>query len=221
MLAPMEFRAASRAGDGVWLLLAELNHRVCNELQVALCALHLAKNGLGSAEPARFIEEAALRLEAFGSMHQLLDRQREHGSLAQRLEALCRATSRAKAAPQGIRLTLQVDDVATDDETAWTICVVASELMTNAFKHAFVGCAPGAVGVALKRDGSGVRLTVSDNGVGATINRRFVETVGDDAGLGSGIVARLAERLGGYVTREGGAGGTTATFWVPAPRRMQ
>ena len=221
MLPSMDRRAARLADDGAWLFLAELNHRVCNELQAALSALRLAKRGLASGEPADFIEEAVLRLEAFGSVHQLLDRQRAQGSLAQRLEALCRATSRSKAAPMGVHLTLELDEVATDEETAWTVCVVASELMTNAFKHAFAGGLPGRVGVILKHDGEGVVLTVIDNGVWAAAGFRPVETLWESPGFGSGLVTQLAERLGGFVTRVGGPAGTTATLRVPGARRVQ
>jgi two-component system, sensor histidine kinase PdtaS len=221
MLGSMERRAAPLASDGAWLLLEELNHRVCNELQVALSALRLARRGLASAEPERFIEEAVLRLEAFGCVQQLLDRQREQGSLAQRLEALCRATSRAKAAPQGIHLTLKLEDVTADEETAWTVCVVASELMTNAFKHAFAGSLPGVVSVVLRQDGEEVLLKVTDNGVGAAAARRSAETIWQAPGFGSGIVAQLAERLNGLATRVSGSKGTTATFRVPAARSLQ
>ncbi len=100
MLASME-RRARPANEGAWLLLAELNHRICNELQAALSALRLARRGLGSVEPLRFIDEATLRLEAFGREHNLLDRQRRQEPLSQRLEALCRAISVARAAPAG------------------------------------------------------------------------------------------------------------------------
>jgi two-component sensor histidine kinase len=221
MLASMERRAAPLAGDGAWLLLEELNHRVRNELQVALSALRLARRGLASAEPERFLEEAVLRLEAFGCVQQLLDRQRGQGSLAQRLEALCRATSRAKAAPQGIHLTLQLEDVTTDEETAWTVCVVASELMTNAFKHAFAGGLPGVVGVVLRQEGEELLLRVTDNGIGEAAGGRSAETVWRAPGFGSGIVAQLAERLNGLATRVSGPKGTTATFRVPAARSLQ
>jgi two-component sensor histidine kinase len=221
MLASVEHRATSPASDGAWDLLAELNHRVGNELQVALSALRLAKRKLASEEAVRFIEEALVRLQCFGDVHQLLDRQRGQGPLGQRLEALCRVTSFSKAAPLGIRLTLTLDDVATDEETAWTICVVAFELMTNAFKHAFPGGQPGAVEVALQQDREGLLLTVTDNGVGAGMARRSAETFGQAPSFGSGIVTRLAERLGGFVTRVGGPAGTTATFRVPAERSMQ
>jgi two-component sensor histidine kinase len=77
-------------------------------------------------------------LEAFGRTQLLLDRQRSEGTLTQRLGALCRAISIAKAQPLGIHLTLTRDEVSVDDENAWTICGVASEPITNAFKHAFV-----------------------------------------------------------------------------------
>jgi two-component system, sensor histidine kinase PdtaS len=220
MLASMERRAAPLASDEAWLLLAELNRRVGNELQVALSALRLAKRKLASAEAVRFIEEAVVRLECCGDVHQLLDRQRRQGPLAQRLEALCRATWLSTAA-LGIRLTLTLDDLAADEETAWTVCVVAFELMTNALKHAFPGGMPGVVGVVLRQDGGGVLLTVTDNGVGAGLGCRSAETVRQAPGFGLGIVTQLAERLGGFVTRVGGPAGTTATFRVPAVRSVQ
>jgi two-component sensor histidine kinase len=221
MLASIERQAAPLESDGAWLLLAELNHRIGNELQVALSALRLAKRGLACGEPVRFIEDAVVRLESFGDVHQLLDRQRGQGPLAQRLEALCRATSLFKAAALGIHLTLKLEDVTADEETAWTVCVVASELMTNVFKHAFPGGLPGVVGVALRQDEQGVLLTVSDNGVGANVGCRSGETIWQAPGFGSGIVIQLAERLGGFVTRVGGPTGTTATFWAPAAKSMR
>jgi two-component sensor histidine kinase len=220
MPEPIERQAAPLANDGAWLLLAELNHRVGNELQVVVSALQLVRRELASGQPARLIEDALVRLTCFGDVHRLLDRRRHQAPLAERLEALCQAMSVAKAAPIGVHLRLGLDEVTADEETAWTLCVVAFELMTNALKHAFPGNLPGVVDVVLRRDGEGVLLTVSDNGVGVGADRRVAETVWEAPGFGSGIVAELAGRLGGFVTRVSGAGGTTATFRIPA-RRMQ
>jgi two-component sensor histidine kinase len=220
MMALTERRGARLGGDEAWLLLAELNHRVRNELQVALSALRLAKRQLASPEPARFIEEALLRLEGLGNVHRVLDRQGGQGPLAQRLEALCRATSLSKGASLGIRLVLELDEVTTDEETAWTVCVVASELMTNAFKHAFPDRTPGVVSVVLRQDRDDVLLTVTDNGVGGPAPDRSPETIWQASGFGSGIINQLAERLGGSVTRMSGPGGTSVTFGVPAALRM-
>lgn len=220
MLASMERQSAPLANEGAWLLVAELNHRVGNELQAAISAVRLAKRGLATSDPARFLDEAALRLEAFGDVHQLLDRQRFYGPLPQRLEALCRATASARAAPLGVHLALQLEDVSTDEETAWTVCVVAAEYMTNAFKHAFSGDAPRIVKVSLGQDADGVLLTVADNGVGPCVGGRSAQTVWQSPGFGTGIVAELAKRLGGAVSRVCGPCGATASFRIPAARNL-
>jgi two-component sensor histidine kinase len=214
MMAITEPRGARLGNDEAWLLLAELNHRVRNELQVALSALRLTKRQLSSADPARFIEEAELRLEGLGHASRVLDRQLGHGPLAQRLEALCRATSHSRGEPLGVRLVLELDEVTTDEETAWAVCVVASELMTNAFKHAFRDGAPGMVRVVLRQSGGRVLLTVSDNGAGDAGPGRGARTVWQPPGLGTGIVDQLAERLGGFVTRASGPAGVTVIFGI-------
>jgi len=93
--------------------------------------------------------------------------------------------------------------------------------MTNAFKHAFPGGLPGFVGVDSRQDGDGLRLTVTDNGVGAGAADRSTETFRQTPGFGSGIIAQLAERLGASVTCLSGAVGTTTSISVPAALRIQ
>lgn len=210
-------RAAFQS-DGAWLLLAELNHRFRNELQVALSALRLARRQAASSGPDRLIEEAVVRLEGLGSVRQILDHEVEHGPLTQRLEALCRATSLSKASPLGIRLVLKMDEVAADDEAAWTVCVVASELMSNALKHAFPRGGPGVINVVLRQDDAEVLLTVADDGVGSAASGRSMESLWQAAGFGSAIVNQLAARLGGGVTRVSSPVGTTVTLSLPASR---
>ena len=217
MMALTEPRAGLRS-DGAWLLLAELNHRFRNELQVALSALRLARRQAASSGPDRLIEEAVLRLEGLGSVRQILDHEVEHGPLAQRLEALCRATSLSKASPLGIRLVLKMDEVAADDEAAWTVCVVASELMSNALKHAFPGGASGAINVVMWQDDAEILLRVADDGVGSAASGRSMESLWQAAGFGSAIVNQLAARQGGSVTRVSSPVGTTVTLSLPASR---
>ena len=155
-------------------------------------------------------------MEGLGNIHQVLDRRSGQGPLAQRLEALCWGTSLSKAAARGIQLMLDLEEVTTDEETAWTVCVVASELMTNAFKHAFPLGIPGMISVALRQEGDALLLTVTDNGVGSFAHHRPAESFGQSPGFGTGIVNQLAERLGGSVTRFGGPVGTSVTLCVPA-----
>lgn len=203
---------------GPGLMLAELNHRVGNELTAVLAALRLVQRSLGDVvEPSGFLDQAVTRLEHFGALHHILDRNRTHGKLHERLEALCRAISVAKAAPCGIHIALSADEVEVDDEIAWTACVVVSELVTNALKHAFIDEGNGLVVVELRDEPGTIVLSVADNGTGMdrapqrpqAFSRRV-------SGSGWGIVSELAGRVGGIISRHSGPTGTTVRVVVPA-----
>jgi two-component sensor histidine kinase len=203
-------------------MLAELNHRIGNELTAALAALRLVQHSLGDiVEPTGFLEQAVSRLEHFGQLHHILDRNRSHGTLQERLEALCRATTVAKAAPRGVRIALSADDVAVDDEIAWTACVVVSELLTNVLKHAFGDEGGGLVAVELRDEQGTIVLSVADNGagVGAVPQGAHAGPV-QTPGAGWGIVTELTERVGGVVSRHSGSSGTTVRIAVPATLLM-
>jgi two-component sensor histidine kinase len=209
------------AVDGSRIFLAELNHRVANELAAALAALRLVQRAFrDTTEPTGFLDQAVARLENFGQLHHILDPNRSHGSLAQRLELLCNAVSLAKAAPRGIRVALSADEVAVDDEAAWTICAVVSELLQNVLKHAFEEDGAGLVVVDLREERETIFLSVADNGNGgeqpATCDQATPGT-----GAGWDIVTELAARLGGSVSRARRSTGTTVTCRIPARRTGQ
>jgi two-component sensor histidine kinase len=206
--------------EGAWLILEELNHRVGNEFMAVIAALNMMRRQLQDTPiAADFLDEAVLRLEGFCQVHKVLDRKRPHDSASQRLEMLCEAMSRSKAAANGIHIALSADDVTVDDETSWTLSVVAAELMTNAFKHAFCKGGRRVIGVNLREEDETVLLTVADNGVGAAPT--WTQAILGNPGVGWSIVQELADRLGGTITRHSGLAGTTVTLRVPTERRAQ
>jgi two-component sensor histidine kinase len=134
-----------------------------------------------------------------------------------------RATAQTKGAPQGIHIVVNADEVAADDETAWTACVVACESMTNAFGHASCNNGHGVVGVRVRvrvrEEQEWVFLTITDNGVGfVPCNGRSIPS---NLELSSAIVSEPAGGLGGAVTRKSGPAWTAVTFKVPARRAVQ
>ena len=217
MLVQYNRQAVAIDDEGAWLLLDELNHRVGNEFMAVIAALRIVRRQTQSAAVAGdYLDEAVLRLEGFCRVHEVLDRKRPHGSASQRLEMLCEAMSQSKAALNGVQIALSADEVIVDDETAWILSVVAAELMTNAFKHAFCDRALRAIGVNLREEDGSVLLTVADNGVGVAAPR--TQPILASSGIGWGIVQELADRVGGAITRHSGPAGTTVTLRVPAER---
>ena len=220
MLALHDRQAVAIDNEGAWLLLDELNHRVGNEFMAVLSALHIAKRGLhnapGVSEP---LERALLRLEGFCRVHHVLDRKRPHGSASQRLEMLCEAMSQSRAAANGVHILLSADEVMVDEEAAWTLSVVAAELMTNALKYAFGNKAPRVICVTLREEAGSVLLTVADNGRG--VAPPWNQPILACDGFGRSIVSELADRLGGAITHHTGLAGTAVTLRLPAERVAQ
>jgi two-component sensor histidine kinase len=220
MLALYDRPVVATDNEGAWLILDELNHRVGNEFMAVIATLHMMRRQLHDMPvAANYLDEAVLRLEGFCQVHKVLDRKRPYGSASQRLEMLCEAMSRSRAAANGIHIALRADEVIVDDETAWTLSVVAAELMTNAFKHAFCDGGRRVIGVNLREEDGNVLLTVADSGTGLTPPR--TQPPFASPGFGWMIISDLASRLGGAITRHSGLAGTAVTLRVPTERVAQ
>jgi two-component system, sensor histidine kinase PdtaS len=89
-----------------------------------------------------------------------------------------------------------------------SVGLILTELVINALKHAFSSGETGEILVSYDAQGSGWRLSVSDNGTGP----------GDDSaerphiGLGTSIVEALARQLDATVQKSGGPQGTTVSI---------
>jgi two-component sensor histidine kinase len=94
------------------------------------------------------------------------------------------------------------------------LLLVASELVMNAMRHAFVGRPSGALRVTLHLDQTSEEgvLTVADDGIGPA-------GIATGAGQGHGIIRGLADVLYGTVTwrRSLVLGGTEAVLRLPVP----
>jgi two-component sensor histidine kinase len=88
--------------------------------------------------------------------------------------------------------------------------MVANELITNCFKHAFPDNRFGAINVTYERDETALRLQVSDDGVGLS----------EGAGSGRTVVRQLIEGLGGTIEWHMDQG-TQVRVTVPIPAAVE
>ena len=72
----------------------------------------------------------------------------------------------AAHAAEGIRLDLKVDTYPVSINVAMPTGLVVNELLTNAFKHAFVGREGGTITLHSVVDGDGCRVVIADDGIG-------------------------------------------------------
>ena len=113
----------------------------------------------------------------------------------------------------GIRLSLQIEPLEVPIETATRVGLVMSELLTNAFQHAFERMDMGLVEVRMSRlSAGGLRLIVADDGVGIPGEMDWP----DASSVGGRIVNGLIEGLEGTLQLGRGAAGSYITIDVPA-----
>ncbi|MDG1334769.1 MAG: PAS domain-containing protein [Tateyamaria sp.] len=113
----------------------------------------------------------------------------------------------------GIRMNLQLEPLDAPIEIASRVGLVVSELLTNAFEHAFNRIDTGLVEVRMSQlSGGGLRVIVSDDGVGIPKSMTWPSQVN----MGGRIVSGLIEGLEGTLDLGRGAAGSFVTIDVPA-----
>jgi two-component system, NarL family, sensor kinase len=107
-----------------------------------------------------------------------------------------------------VDVALQLDGIEPDQSSL--MYRVAQELLRNVDEHANAS----AVAIAGSHTKGGVRLVVTDNGVGFTSTMRAEQRA--EGHLGLELQTALAKRLGGTLTIDSQPGlGTVATLEVP------
>jgi PAS domain S-box-containing protein len=186
------------------ILLKEVNHRVRNNLTVAMGLITMHADE-GPARPAEeILLDARNRLQ---SMVQLYGRLHDAGRIGDMpvrdyLPRLVEEIAAVFPREPAVAFDLDIDDSVLDVGTLSKLGIITNEIVTNAMKHAFHGVASPRIALSVRRNGKGIRYECGDNGGG------LPPGVDADSSEGFGIrlVAMLADQLRAdmAVEREGG-----------------
>jgi chemotaxis protein methyltransferase CheR len=182
------------------LLLEEMQHRVANSLQIIASILLLKARTINSEEVRNHLHDAHKRILAVAAVQKHLRATFNLEDIAMRpyLTQLCASLAGSMIGERTISIIPQIDDATEKSGNAVSIGLVVTELVINALKHAFPLEGPHSkVDVVYTNTAAGWRLTVSDNGVGKVATGPLTVR----SGLGTNIVAALAEQLGARVFR--------------------
>ncbi|MFO1067893.1 MAG: sensor histidine kinase [Geminicoccaceae bacterium] len=184
------------------VLLREVYHRVKNNLQMMQSLVRLsAARAPVRAEP--LFADLASRIGAIGLLH---SRIYATGDLS-RIDAadylgdvVGQAEASFGALHGQVRIVRRLEPIVIDVDTAIPLGLITTELLTNAYRHAFPAGGGGVISVRLAvRDGI-VELAVADDGVGARDKRRT------PASTGLQLVQALARQVGGTFASRDAAG---------------
>ncbi|HYC03506.1 MAG TPA: histidine kinase dimerization/phosphoacceptor domain -containing protein [Azospirillaceae bacterium] len=194
--------ALRRALDERELLMREIVHRVYNNLQLILALIDMEAAGYRS-EPVvvASFQRLAARVRAIAAVQRRLMKGGDLTNVPLD-EFICEVATGVDGTlgRDEILIECDVEPVTLPVDRAIPLGMIAGELITNAFKHAFPAGRRGRVAVRLQRAGELVRLTVADDGAG------MPDAAGRREGVGSQLVRSLVRQVDGTLTLDNGPG---------------
>lgn len=188
------------------VLFREVHHRVKNNLQVVTSLLSVKARQFRDPMIAQAFEDTLARVRSMSLVHEALY---SRGDI-QRLDFgdylfdLCRDLNDGYGVGDHVSISVEADHAPLDLNKAVPLGLIATELVSNALKHAFPDHAQGNIELSFANVSSQGQLIVADDGVG--LPEDAFETAQRGAGLS--LLRALARQLGGTVRMERLDGGT-------------
>lgn len=215
MAVQKELRPGERdpAAEAISDQLTEVQSRVQSDLSLVINMIRQQSAATSVPDDFAALTRRVETLQLLYEEMKLSDRQSNRnsiqlGSFMSRLScAIAHLEGRS-----GIRMNMQVEPVEVPIEVATRVGLVASELLTNVFQHAFDRMETGLVEIRMTQlSAGGLRLTVSDDGTGIPASMEWPSS----RTVGGRMIRGLIEGLEGTLHLGRGAAGSFITIDVP------
>lgn len=160
--------AANERNKYIEMLLKELNHRVKNNLQLVSSLLLKQANSSTDVAAKKALLDTKSRLLSLILLHQRLYGHDNATSIfmPQYLKELSESILISYTDFGEESITYDIDDVWLSVDLAISVGLIANELITNSFKHAFFNVSEPTLYVSFKRSETDFILSIKDNGTG-------------------------------------------------------
>ena len=152
------------------VLLREIHHRVKNNLQVVSSLLNMQARAAKDKNTIDILSESRNRINTIALIHSQLYESENVSAINMKgfMDKLLLQMLQIHSVPdRKISPVVHVVECSLPISTAVPVGLITNELLTNAFKHAFVNRKEGKIEVSLGASGNGkIDLTVSDDGIG-------------------------------------------------------
>jgi two-component sensor histidine kinase len=144
--------------------------------------------------------EAINKIKSIALIHEKLYQNKSLAEIefSEYIRSLADSVASSMHVNKQIRVDVDAEPMILDIISAIPCGLILSELLTNAFKHAFRDQASGRILIEFKKTGSGFRLRVIDDGV----RPDALERLENSPSVGMMIVRGLAEQLSATLTFE-------------------
>ncbi|MFK7746160.1 MAG: PAS domain-containing protein [Roseobacter sp.] len=194
--------------------LMEIQNRVQSDLSLIISMIRQQSSAMSVPDDFAALSRRIETLQLLYEEMKLSDSQSnsdtiQMGSFISRLaSAIAHVEGRS-----GVRMNMQIEPLNVPIEVATRVGLVAAELLTNVFQHAFDRMETGLVEIRMSQlSAGGLRLIVSDDGIGIPATMEWPSS----SSVGGRIITGLIEGLEGTLHLGRGAAGSFVTIDVPA-----
>ncbi len=185
-------------------LLKEVHHRIRNNISSIESLMTLQYNAATNEHVRSALNDAIGRVSSMRVLYENLlvtDNYRDI-SAREYIAGLISALTQLFPDNDNITIRSAIDDFTLSSKIMNPLGIIANEIITNAFKHAFQGKTRGTIDVTMQKEGSKVSLVIQDNGIG------ILDEVmaGKSTGFGLTIVGMLARQIDASYTLERSSG---------------
>ncbi len=177
------------------VLLAEIHHRVKNNLAVISGLLQMQQWQTDQQSARDVLQDSQLRVKSIALVHEKLYQSENLSDIAfdHYVNDLIKEINQTFShAEKDITFDIDVEPITFSLDQAITCSLLLNELVVNAHKHAFKGLKQGKVTVKLWQEGHQGILIVKDNGVGLPPDNK-------KKSLGMTLINTLAGQLNGEI----------------------
>lgn len=176
-------------------LIKEIHHRVKNNLQLVMSLLYIQSKEKG-INMEDFIEISQSRILSMSLIHENLYNAGDLSKVDFKdyLHKLTQSIIGSNGnSAQNIQIQIDMKDLYFDIQTAIPLGLIINELISNAYKHAFINRSEGIIGIAMNQKDDGFEIVIKDNGVGMTKKEISKKTLGQE------LVKQLVAQINGVI----------------------
>ncbi|MDZ7806803.1 MAG: PAS domain S-box protein [Gracilimonas sp.] len=174
-------------------LLAEIHHRVKNNLAVVSGMMQLQAFESHNASVQEQLYDSVVRIKTMATVHELLYQSNSFSQLdfSDTLLKLVQNITDTLQSENEVDVKFNSVPVNLNINQAIPASLIVNEVITNAFKHAFVGIKECMITIELKQEGEKISITILDNGVGMPVNI----SSSSESSLGFHLIDLLSEQV--------------------------
>ncbi len=187
------------------ILLKEIQHRVKNNMQIISSLLSIQSQFAVDEKDARMFQDSQDRIHSMSLVYDQLhmDQNLTEISLPEYVNELVNNLINSFSLDaKNISSRVEVDNINVNLDIAIPCGLLVNELVTNSLKHAFPDNRKGIIGISMRKEGSMLKIAVSDNGIGLPENF----DISNSPTLGMTLLHTLGAQLVGKVELENNNG---------------